>query len=127
MPEGEIFTSPPPPPAPYQKGKINPPGLGEILLRQSSNGTVAYIGCNTGAQSCTMTLQEGFVKAFEESEEPTLGDCWKSAVSYYYDKENLATIVPNEDWYPASISFQAMKFMVYGDPSLRMATVEKQH
>lgn len=35
-------------------------------------------------------------------------------------KENLATIVPTESWYPASIFFQGMKFMLFGDPSLRM-------
>jgi hypothetical protein len=42
------------------------------------------------------------------------------AVSYYYDLEGLATIKPNADWYPASIFFQAMKYMVYGDPSLKL-------
>ena len=90
------------------------------MLRKGANGAVAYIGCNTGAQPCGLTLQEGFLKAFETSKDTRFGDCWKSAVSYYYDKENLTNIVPTEDWYPASIFFQAMKFMVYGDPSLKM-------
>lgn len=117
---GEVFTTPPPPPAPYQSGKYNPSGLGEIMLRRGLNGAVAYIGCNTGAQPCGLTLQEGFIKSFEKSQNQRLGDCWKDAVSYYFDKENLASIKPSEDWYPASIFFQAMKFMVYGDPSLKL-------
>lgn len=115
---GEVFTEPPPPPACYQKGPYNPTGLGEQLLRRDRNGAVAYIGCNTGSQPCGLTLQEGFVQAIARSRHPRLGDCWSQAIAYYYDKERLASLVPTEDWYPASIFFQGMKFMVFGDPSL---------
>jgi hypothetical protein len=129
---GEVFTNPPPPPAPYQKGSFNPPGLGEQLLRGGPNGAVAYIGCNTGSHPCGLTLMEGFVKAFQaldatpdESKArpnggPRLGDCWSQAVSYYYDSERLSQLAPNEDWYPASIFFLGMKFMLFGDPTLLM-------
>ncbi|HZU37794.1 MAG TPA: C25 family cysteine peptidase, partial [Gemmataceae bacterium] len=59
---GEVFHAPPPPPAPYQKGRFNPSGLGEQLLRHGPDGAVAYIGCNTGSQPCGLTLLEGFVR-----------------------------------------------------------------
>jgi hypothetical protein len=117
---GEVFSAPPPPPAPYQKGRYNPTGLGEQLLRRGPNGAVAYIGCNTGSQPCALTLVEGFVLALAETREPRLGDCWTSAVSYYYDRERLDKLVPTPDWYPASIFFQGMKFMLFGDPTLRL-------
>ena len=52
--------------------------------------------------------------------EPTIGDCWASAVAYYHDAEHLATIKPTPDWYPASIFFQGMKYMLYGDPVVRL-------
>jgi hypothetical protein len=39
---------------------------------------------------------------------------------YYYDKERLAQLKPTADWYPPSIFFQGMKFMLFGDPSLRL-------
>jgi hypothetical protein len=117
---GEVFTAPPPPPAVYQTGAHNPTGLGEQLLRHGPQGAVAYIGCDTGSQPCALTLLEGFVKALSASRAPRLGDCWVSAVSYYYDHEHLATLVPDDGWYPASIFFQGMKFMLFGDPSLRM-------
>lgn len=117
---GEIFTNPPPPPACYFKGRYNPPGLGKELVKAGDNGAVAYIGCNTGAQPCALTLLEGFITAFGESSQPRLGDCWNRAVSFYYDKEHLATLKPNDDWYPPSIFFQGMKFMLYGDPSLAL-------
>jgi hypothetical protein len=49
-----------------------------------------------------------------------LGDCWAEAVTYYYEKERLASLKPTPDWYPASIFFQGMKFMLFGDPALRL-------
>ena len=116
----EVFTAPPPPPSPYQRGRFNPTGLGEQLLKRSTNGSVAYIGCNTGSQPCGLTLVEGFVNALAEAKEPRLGDCWASAIRHYFSKEHLANLKPNDDWYPPSIFFQGMKFMLFGDPSLRM-------
>jgi hypothetical protein len=116
----EVFSAPPPPPAAYQRGRFNPTGLGEQVLKRSSNGGVAYIGCNTGSQPCALTLVEGFVEALAEAKDPRLGDCWADAIRYYYDKEHLATLKPDADWYPPSIFFQGMKFMLFGDPSLRL-------
>jgi hypothetical protein len=116
----EVFNAPPPPPAPYQRGRFNPTGLGEQLLKAGPDGSVAYIGCNTGSQPCALTLVEGFVTALAAAPQPRLGDCWASAIGFYYDKEHLATLRPDADWYPPSIFFQGMKFMLFGDPSLRM-------
>jgi hypothetical protein len=121
---GQVFDKPPPPPACYQKGACNQTGLGEQLLRAGPNGAVAYIGCNTGSQPCGMTLQDGFVetlaKLSKSGPSPRLGDVWAGAVAFYYEKERLAELKPNDDWYPPSIFFQGMKFMLFGDPTLRM-------
>ncbi len=117
---GEVFKAPPPPPAAYQKGRYNSFGLGKQLLIAGPNGAVAYIGCDTGGQPCGLTLMDGFTKAWGHDPSARLGDCWAQAVSYYYERERLATIKPNADWYPPSIFFQAMKYMVYGDPSLKL-------
>ena len=117
---GEVFTAPPPPPSPYQRARFNPTGLGEQLLKRSANGAVAYIGCNTGSQPCGLTLVEGFVSSVSRRKEPRLGDCWNEAIHYYFEKEKLATLTPNAAWYPPSVFFQGMKFMVFGDPSLRL-------
>ncbi|MFG0329120.1 MAG: C25 family cysteine peptidase [Phycisphaerales bacterium] len=117
---GEVFDAPPPPPACYQSGAHNPTGLGERLVRDAMTGAVAYIGCNTGSQPCGMTLVEGFVAAIDDGDSPRLGECWSRAVANYYDAERLAELEPTESWYPASIFFQGMKFMLFGDPSLPM-------
>jgi hypothetical protein len=118
---GEVFSAPPPPPAPYQKGVHNPTnGLGETLLRGNMSGAVAYMGCNTGAQGPAITLIDGFVRALGKAQEPTLGDCWKEAVAYFWNNEGLATRVANGDWYSSATFFQVMKYQVFGDPSLLM-------
>ncbi len=116
----EVFSAPPPSPSPYQRGRFNPTGLGEQILKRNTNGAVAYIGCNTGSQPCGLTLVEGFVFALAQAKEPRLGDCWAGAIRHYYEKERLASLQPNNDWYPPSIFFQGMKFMMFGDPSLRL-------
>jgi len=116
----EVFDAPPPPPASYQRGKYNPTGLGEQMLKRNDKGAVAYIGCDTGSQPCALTLVEGFVGSLASAKEPRLGDCWSSAIRHYYEKEHLATLQPNADWYPPSIFFQGMKFVLFGDPSLRL-------
>ena len=124
---GEVFTGPPPAPACYARGSHNMTGLGEQLVVGSENGAVAYIGCNTGSQPCAMTLVEGFVEGaatLGSSGAPVrLGDCWAHAESYYFDHAGLATIVPDDGWYPASIFFQGMKYMLFGDPSIPVGSV----
>lgn len=119
--QGQVFHDPPPPPAPYQKDKYNPPGMGEGLLRKGPDGAVAYIGCNTGSQPCALTLLEGFVAGLKHQR---LGDCWNHAIGHYYENERLATLKPTSDWYPPSVFFQGMKFMLYGDPSLLVPVTE---
>ena len=115
---GEKFTAPPPPPAVYQKGKYNGTSLGEQLLRRSENGAIAYFGCNTGSQPCGLSLLEGFAQGIGPEKAATLGDAWQTAIRYYWTKERLADLKPTNDWYPPSIFFQGMKFMLFGDPSL---------
>jgi hypothetical protein len=115
---GEVFRAPPPPPSNYQTGEYNRTGLGEQLLKSGPSGAVAYFGCNTGSQPCGLTLVDGFTRGLQLEKTPRIGSCWQNAVRHYYEREKLAEIQPTADWYPASIFFQGMKFMLFGDPSL---------
>ena len=117
---GEVFHGPPPPPSPYQMGRFNKIGMGCRFVRDGPNGAVAYFGCTTGGQPCGITLLEGFVQAWAHSRQPRLGDCWAGAVDYYYEHEKLATLKPTASWYPPSIFFQGMKYVLFGDPSLAL-------
>jgi hypothetical protein len=115
---GQIFSSPPASPAPYQEGKFNPTGLGEQFLKRNQSGAVVYIGCNTGSQPCALDLVEGFFSAASLKKELSIGECWATAIRYYHEKNKLAELKPTASWYPPSIFFQGMKFMFFGDPSL---------
>ncbi len=115
---GEVFTSPPPPPAWLQPGSCNESGLGEELLRLPHGGAVAYIGCDTGAQPCALTLLDGFTRALHEAS--CVGDAWRKALAHYHEAEHLADLKPTDDWYPPSIFFQGMKFVLFGDPTLSL-------
>lgn len=119
---GQIFDAPPPPPAPLQPGRFNSTGLGERLLRMPQGGALAYIGCNTGAQPAALTLMDGFVLALAAERSLRIGDAWRSAMTRYVEVERLFELQPSESWYPPSIFFQGMKFMLFGDPTLRLAS-----
>jgi hypothetical protein len=86
-------------------------------VRDPNGGAIAYIGCDTGAQPCALTLVEAFVTA-ATSGAPTIGDAWRQAIRDYHARERLAELVPTESWYPPSVFFQAMKFVLLGDPAL---------
>ncbi len=115
---GEVFRSPPPAPAALQPGRFNSTGLGERLIRMPHGGAVAYIGCNTGAQPCALSLLDGFANSVANGQAPRVGDAWRLAVAHYWRRERLPKLKPTQSWYPPSIFFQAMKFMLFGDPAL---------
>ncbi len=117
---GEKFTEPPLPPSPLQQGAVNPTCLGEQLLKRPGSGGVAYIGCNTGSQPFGLTLVDGFVRDLATVKSPRLGDCWSSAIRFYVAEQKLRELKPTDSWVPPSIFFQGMKFMLFGDPSLRL-------
>lgn len=123
--DGEVFTSEPPAPAALQPGRLNSTGLGERLLRLPRSGAVAYIGCNTGAQPCAMTLLDGFLQSVSTAG-PTVGSAWKDALAYYWQAEKLDELTPTEDWYPPSIFFQGMKFMLFGDPAVSIPRADEK-
>ncbi len=113
---GEVFTAPPPAPAVLQPTPHE--GFGEQLVVGSPGGAVAYFGCNTGSQPCGLTLVGELATRVGAGDD--LGTAWVGAVRAYHRRENLATLTPTESWYPPSIFFQGMKFMLFGDPTLRL-------
>lgn len=120
--DGEVFVEPPPPPAPLQPGRHDHDGLGERLLRMPEGGAVAYLGCATGAQPCALTLLDGFTAAVAAGAAagdgvPRVGEAWRLALVHYHAAEGLDELLPTESWYPASIYFQGMKFLLLGDPA----------
>jgi len=117
--DGEVFPAPPAPPSPLQPGRLERTSLGERLVRMPRGGAVAYFGCTTGSQPCALTLVEGLALYVASDRQPRrLGDAWAFAIARYWREERLADLKPTADWYPPSIFFQGMKFILLGDPSL---------
>lgn len=117
---GEVFAAPPPPPAVYQSGPRNTTSIAEALVRQPGRGAVAAIGCDTGAQPAAVTLLDGFVASIASKSNVTLGEAWVDAIVHFRAAERLTELAPTPDWNPPSVFFQGMKFVVLGDPALRI-------
>lgn len=117
---GEVFSVPPPPPAVYQSGPRNTTSIAEMLVRQPGHGAVAAIGCDTGAQPAAVALLDGFVDAMAKRTDLTLGEAWNAAIVHFRSAERIMELAPTPDWYPPSVFFQGMKFVLLGDPALRI-------
>lgn len=116
---GEVFEAPPAAPATIQPVDLDFTSLSEDAVRWPAGGAVAAIGCVTGSQPCGQTLLDGFIEAARSAPESTIGQWWCSALNHYYSAEHLAELKPDSGWYPPSIFFQGMKFVLLGDPTLR--------
>jgi hypothetical protein len=120
----ETFTGPPPPPSPYQKGKIVHQSLGKKILEAGPNGAVAYIGSDMVAQPPALGLLDAFITAMRTSYQPRVGDCWSFAINRYHDDQNIAKLKTDGDWVIPATFMQPMKFNLFGDPSLPLAPTE---
>jgi hypothetical protein len=118
---GEVFPSTPPPPAPLQV-KYNNGGIMEFSLVQIPDGVVTYIGSVTIAQmGATVNLNEYFFNGIA-LEEPTVGDAWNFAIRKYYPSDRFHT-EPGDIGGMLWMFHQPWKYMLFGDPSLRIGGV----
>lgn len=115
---GEVFAAFPPQPNPLQRGGCNSSSMAEDAVRSPDSGAIAVIGCVTGAQPCAHTLLDGFVEQMARRPDASIGSWWTGALRHYYSSQRLAQLTPNESWYPPSIFFQGMKFILLGDPTV---------
>jgi len=119
---GEVFAETPPQPAPIQAAD-NLDGIMEFSLVQTSTGVVLYVGAVTGAQFPMMFdvnkfFFEGIVQAG-----PRAGDAWNFAVRKYYQVHKFEQEYDHADWVVLADFHQMWKFMLFGDPSLRIGGV----
>lgn len=117
---GEAFDAPPPPPACVQPRSFAHESIGTASVRRAEGGAVAYIGCVTGSQPCAHTLLDGLALRLSEQPDTTIGEAWRASLTRYVAEERLRELQPTADWYPPSIYFQPMKFVLLGDPTLRL-------
>jgi len=102
-----------------------------MLCYYANKGAIGYIGCVTGAQAWSKYLDEFFFQGYEEGVK--LGDMWKNMVTEYCDASKTVSgytlgpigrgetsITSGGDWFMVAGYHQPVKFMLFGDPSLRV-------
>jgi len=119
---GETFTGTPPQPAPLQIQENND-GMMEYTLVQSTGGVVIYIGAVTGSQFPEMfDINIYFFRGVAKAG-PMAGDAWNFAIHEYYRLHRYKESYDHADWTVLADFHQMWKFMLFGDPSLRIGGV----
>jgi hypothetical protein len=97
--------------------------ISEAFLVAFDNGSIAYYGpSETGEGCCHNVLDEGFFEAYSVDLN-ILGDMWKYAVETFVDVYDLPDIVPDGSWGPVCQIHAPSRFILFGDPSLRVGGV----
>jgi hypothetical protein len=132
---GELWpTSPNPPtlPAPASlQTDIHDSFPEHMLCYYPDKGAIGYVGCVTGAQAWSKILDEYFFQGYNEGAK--LGDMWTNMVTQYCDNSKAVSgstlgpigrgensIKSGGDWFKVAGYHQPVKFMLFGDPSLRV-------
>jgi hypothetical protein len=119
---GETFSNMPPQPAPLQVQENND-GMMEFTLVQMPGGAVIYVGAVTGSQFPMMfDVNKYFFEGVVQSG-PRVGDAWNFAIRKYYAMHLFKESYDHADWIVIADFHQVWKFMLFGDPSLRIGGV----
>jgi hypothetical protein len=118
---GEQFTSVPPQPSCLQKLNDPDEDLATNLTVRTDAGVVAYFGGVTGMQNSYP--YEYFFQGLPNY--PTIGQTWQWMVRHYYEVQNLPQSLSNPSWGTVAAWHQPWKFMLFGDPSLRIGGAKK--
>ncbi|MGA1792192.1 MAG: C25 family cysteine peptidase, partial [bacterium] len=136
----DIHGNDPPYPPGYWEGNVPEPAaiqptgydrdsFAEELLVKDPNGAIGYIGCYTGSQAGGLILAKYFFESYDHlkptgdiaGEPVTLGRMWNWALNEYFDNQCHYTIDLISTWYAPTMVHHAQKYLLFGDPSLRLA------
>jgi hypothetical protein len=118
---GETFTDTPPQPAPIQTVS-NIESIMEYFLVKSPTGAVIYIGAITGGQPYSLDLNRYFFEAIGRGA-PIVGDAWNETIRRYYREHRFEATYTGADWTVLAEFHQPWKFLLFGDPSLRIGGI----
>jgi hypothetical protein len=119
--QGERFTSLPPQPSCFQTWYDPDQDLATQLTVRTNAGVIAYLGGVTGMQRCE--LLEYFFQGLPNC--ATIGEAWQWMVRHYYDVQGLPGTLTSPDWGAVARVHQPWKYMLFGDPSLRIGGARK--
>ena len=121
----------PPPPAPLQPNEIEGSYPEFLLCKYSNRGAIAFYGATYATQNPShdfgKLLFEGYARGHK-----LLGDIWIETIIRYYNTY-IATLLPVKNlafrgthiwnWVPSDAYFMSQKFVLFGDPSLRVGGI----
>jgi hypothetical protein len=76
----------------------------------------------TGGQTMGIDLNRTFFYAIADGS-PTVGEAWNTAIREYYKMRHFQTSYDHADWAVLADFHQPWKFMLFGDPSLRIGGI----
>ena len=98
--------------------------LAEEFLVKHNTGGVAYIGAYTGTQGGSQLLLNYFFEGYTHNYRPTpLGFLWNYAIRRYIDNDFHIDFNTTSVWYPQALFHHIQKYMLFGDPSLRVGGI----
>lgn len=100
--------------------------MAEHLLVKTDTGAIGYIGSYTGTQGGSQWLDHYFFEAYRYNlKPPTLGAMWNHAVRRYIDNDFHIDFNWTSKWYAHAMFHHIQKYMLFGDPSLRVGGVSR--
>ncbi|MDU9049259.1 MAG: C25 family cysteine peptidase [Candidatus Electrothrix sp. Rat3] len=116
-----------PEPAPLQRNNqvnFDVDSMAEEFLVKQESGGIGYIGAYTGTQGGSQYLMNYFFEGYTHSQRPQpLGFLWNYAVERYIDNDFHIDFNTESIWYPQSLFHHIQKYMLFGDPSLRVGGI----
>jgi hypothetical protein len=98
--------------------------MAETFLVKRDTGGIGYIGSYTGAQGGSQMLDRYLFEGYRYMlKPPALGYLWNYAVRRYIDNAFHIDFNTSSDWYPSAMFHHIQKYMLFGDPSLRVGGV----
>ncbi|MDD3554571.1 MAG: C25 family cysteine peptidase [Deltaproteobacteria bacterium] len=113
-----------PEPANVQPAVYDSDSMAEEFLVKRNTGAVAYIGAYTGTQGGSQMLDKYFFEGYRYMMHPAkLGYMWNYAVRRYIANNFHIDFGAGCDWCPAAMWHHIHKYMLFGDPSLRVGGI----
>ncbi|MFO8240346.1 MAG: C25 family cysteine peptidase, partial [Dissulfuribacterales bacterium] len=113
-----------PEPATVQPSVRDVDSMAESFLVKRDTGGIGYIGSYTGAQGGSQVLDRYLFEGYRYMLKPTpLGYLWNYAVRRYIDNNFHIDFNMASNWVPQAMFHHIQKYMLFGDPSLRVGGV----
>lgn len=123
----------PPAPKTLQPDEVEGSYAEFLTVSDSQRGAIAYFAATYATQRPSYDLGRFFLEAYTPGK--LLGQMWQEAVRKYYREHVAGKVAPSKEpfrgteiwsWEPWDLYYMIQKFVLFGDPSLRVGGLPKQ-